>query len=270
MSLVKKIKHIFTGGDPVNGKTDSVGSAAVEPAASPEGDVTGRPVEEPSDNFPERPKERRVIQAPTIQGNGDSPQSDNILIKAQPAALGDQCVFMVNRALMQGYSWFFSSFENAADSSLAEAVFSIDDVESVLVLESTLTVVRKDKTIVDWRPLAAEVGAAVRKVLERGGPLIADKIISGLPSEKSIREDVQKVIDAEVNPGVAGHGGHITLMDVTGNSVTIQMGGGCQGCSAADLTLKQGIHSSFRNAVPKVGAILDETDHSAGTNPYFS
>jgi Fe/S biogenesis protein NfuA len=57
---------------------------------------------------------------------------------------------------------------------------------------------------------------------------------------------------------------------VRGNSVYISMGGGCQGCSAADQTLKQGIHQAFRNAVPQVGAIYDETDHSAGTNPYFS
>ena len=83
-------------------------------------------------------------------------------------------------------------------------------------------------------------------------------------------DEIQKVIDTEVNPGVAGHGGNIRLLAVKGNSVTIQMGGGCQGCSAADLTLKQGIHTSFRKAVPMVGAIFDETDHTAGLNPYFS
>ena len=113
------------------------------------------------------------------------------------------------------------------------------------------------------------MGAAVRKALEGSGPLIAEKIIAELPSEDSIRKGIQENIDAEVNPGVAGHGGNITLQSVKGNTVTIQMGGGCQGCSAADLTLKQGIHSSFRKAVPMVGAILDETDHSAGVNPYF-
>ena len=69
---------------------------------------------------------------------------------------------------------------------------------------------------------------------------------------------------------VAGHGGRITLTAVTGNTVTIEMGGGCQGCSAADLTLKQGIHSAFRKAAPYVGAIYDETDHAAGSNPYYS
>ena len=54
-----------------------------------------------------------------------------------------------------------------------------------------------------------------------------------------------------------------------GNSIYIEMGGGCQGCSAADVTLKEGIHRSFRDAVPGVGAIYDDTDHAAGENPYF-
>ena len=83
-------------------------------------------------------------------------------------------------------------------------------------------------------------------------------------------DQIQKVIDEVVNPGVAGHGGHISLLGVMGNSITIQMGGGCQGCSVADVTLKQGIHTSFRDAVPQVGAIFDETDHAAGLTPYFS
>ena len=48
------------------------------------------------------------------------------------------------------------------------------------------------------------------------------------------------------------------------------MGGGCQGCSAADVTLKSGIHRAFRDAVPRLGAIYDDTDHEAGTNPFFS
>ncbi|GJL80265.1 MAG: hypothetical protein NPINA01_32540 [Nitrospinaceae bacterium] len=271
MSLVKKLKNIFNGSEPADEEAGSSGSVVTESVSPPsqEESVAQAPTETP-ENFPKLPKERQVIQAPIIAGNNQSPQSDEILIKAQPSATGDQCVFMVNRKLMEGYSWFFSSFESAAESPLAEALFSLDDIETVLVLDSTLTVTRKDKTVVDWRPLAAEVGAMVRQALEQGGTLISDKIISELPSEESIREGIQKVIDTEVNPGVAGHGGNITLMDITGNTVTIQMGGGCQGCSAADLTLKQGIHTSFRNAVPKVGAILDETDHSAGVNPYFS
>lgn len=218
----------------------------------------------------EPPAPRTVLHAPVIK-EGIFPQnSEDILIKAQPSPTGDQCMFTVNRDLMKGSSWYFDSFESAAESSLAESLFSLEDVETVLVCESTVTVTRKDKTLVDWVPLAKEVGAAIRGVLEEGSHLIAEKIISSIPSEDVIREGIQKVIDEEVNPGVAGHGGQINLLAVKGNSVTIQMGGGCQGCSAADLTLKQGIHTSFRKAVPQVGAIFDETDHTAGLNPYFS
>jgi Fe-S cluster biogenesis protein NfuA len=61
----------------------------------------------------------------------------------------------------------------------------------------------------------------------------------------------------------------ITLLGVTGNTIRIHMGGGCQGCAASTVTLKEGIHKAFRQAVPQIGAILDETDHSAGTNPYY-
>jgi len=79
---------------------------------------------------------------------------------------------------------------------------------------------RKDKTIVDWKPLAGDVGTAIRNALEGGGPLIAEKIIADLPAEEDVRKGIQENIDAEVNPGVAGHGGHITLQSVKGNTIT--------------------------------------------------
>lgn len=226
---------------------------------------------EAEDNEPIPPAMRQVIQAPVISTLDRPQEGDEILIQAQPSAAGDQCVFMVNRPLMRAFSWYFANFESAAGSPLVESLFSIDDVETVLVIESNLTISRKDKNNFDWLPLAKEVGAAIRSAIgENGDHLISEEIVNNIPSEEVIREGIQKVLDTEVNPGVAGHGGQISLLGIRGNTVTIQMGGGCQGCSAADLTLKQGIHTSFRTAVPQVGAILDETDHAAGLNPYFS
>jgi Fe-S cluster biogenesis protein NfuA len=261
VSLIDKVKNIFAEKAPAEETNSSNGSTG-----SPSSTETSEKTEE---NFPSLPQERMTINLPVIKENNSSQQSDEVLIKAQPTSANDQCVFMINRTLMEGNSWYFSNFESAEGSPLAEALFSLEDVETALVLESTLTITRKDKTIVDWKPLAGEVGTVVRNSLEGGGPLIAESIVADLPSEEDVRKGIQEIIDTEVNPGVAGHGGHITLQKVTGNTITIQMGGGCQGCSAADLTLKQGIHTSFRKAVPMVGAILDETDHSAGANPYF-
>jgi Fe-S cluster biogenesis protein NfuA len=172
---------------------------------------------------------------------------------------------------LKNFSWYFANFESAEGSALAERIFSEDEVETVLVLENHLVVTRKDKTLYDWKEFAKAIGCFIRSAIdENGEQLISAKILESIPSEDAIRSGIQKSIDDEVNPGVAGHGGMISLLNVRGNTITIHMGGGCQGCSAADLTLKQGIHTTFRKAMPQVGAILDETDHSAGLNPYFS
>ena len=80
---------------------------------------------------------------------------------------------------------------------------------------------------------------------------------------------VQQVIDTQINPGVAAHGGHVTLLDVKDDIAYIALGGGCQGCGMADVTLKQGIEVMIKEAVPEIRQIIDTTDHAGGTNPYF-
>ena len=80
---------------------------------------------------------------------------------------------------------------------------------------------------------------------------------------------IQEVIDTQINPGVAMHGGHVTLLDVKDDTAYIALGGGCQGCGMADVTLKQGIEVLIKQAVPEIKQIVDTTDHAGGTNPYF-
>ncbi len=239
------------------------------PTVNPPVSMTPPPEEAMPDH---RPLQRTIIQAPMVVVKSQEAQTDDgaIKIKAEPSREGDSCKFMVNKSLFAGHSWFFSSFESAEGSPLAEKLFSLDELESLLIHDSTATLTRKEKGHFDWKPMATEIGKMIRDTLNDGQGAVGQKIVDEMPSENVIKEDIQKVIDAEVNPGVAGHGGKITLRQVEGNTVTIEMGGGCQGCSAADLTLKQGIHGAFRKAVPFVGAIYDETDHSSGQNPYFS
>jgi Fe/S biogenesis protein NfuA len=80
---------------------------------------------------------------------------------------------------------------------------------------------------------------------------------------------VQNVIDSQINPGVASHGGWVELLDVKDGVAYVRLGGGCQGCGLADVTLKQGIEALIKEAVPQITAVLDSTDHAAGTNPYY-
>lgn len=80
---------------------------------------------------------------------------------------------------------------------------------------------------------------------------------------------IQALLDERVNPAVASHGGHIALVDVQDDTVYIRLEGGCQGCGMADVTLKQGIETEIKQAVPNITAVLDVTDHAGGTNPYY-
>lgn len=83
-------------------------------------------------------------------------------------------------------------------------------------------------------------------------------------------DQVKHVLETKVNPGVASHGGHIDLVDVDGTDVYIELGGGCQGCGMARVTLKQGVERMLREAIPNIGEIHDVTDHAAGSNPYYA
>ena len=80
---------------------------------------------------------------------------------------------------------------------------------------------------------------------------------------------VQDVIDRQINPGVGSHGGMVTLVEVREGTAFLRFGGGCQGCAAVDVTLKQGVETAIRAAVPSIQAIVDATDHEAGANPYY-
>jgi Fe/S biogenesis protein NfuA len=80
---------------------------------------------------------------------------------------------------------------------------------------------------------------------------------------------VQEVLDRQINPGVGSHGGQVSLVEVKDGTAFMRFGGGCQGCAAVDVTLKQGVETAIRNAVPSISAIVDVTDHQAGENPYY-
>lgn len=81
---------------------------------------------------------------------------------------------------------------------------------------------------------------------------------------------VQQVIETEINPGVAAHGGYITLVDVKDEIAYIRLGGGCQGCGMSNVTLKQGVVVAIKKAIPEIKDVVDVTDHAGGTNPYYT
>jgi Fe-S cluster biogenesis protein NfuA len=85
-----------------------------------------------------------------------------------------------------------------------------------------------------------------------------------VPNEAELRARIQRVLDEQVNPVIAGHGGGVSILDIKDNVVYVPMWGGCQGCGLADMTLKNGVKAAVRDAVPEVGEIIDLTNHRAG------
>jgi len=84
-----------------------------------------------------------------------------------------------------------------------------------------------------------------------------------------ISQEVAAIIESDVNPMVASHGGHVELVGVDEGKAIIRFGGGCQGCGMADVTLKQGVEVMITEKVESIESIVDVTDHAAGTNPFY-
>ena len=87
--------------------------------------------------------------------------------------------------------------------------------------------------------------------------------------EGDLAQRVHEVIEKQVNPGVAAHGGMVSLMNVKENTVYVQQCGGCQGCGMASVTLRDGVVRMIKEGVPEVEEVVDVTDHGAGENPYY-
>ena len=90
------------------------------------------------------------------------------------------------------------------------------------------------------------------------------------PADASLKDRVEFVLDSEVNPNLAGHGGKVELIDILeGGIAVLQFGGGCHGCGMAHMTLQQGIEKTLKEKFPEITEVRDATDHATGKNPYF-
>jgi len=177
------------------------------------------------------------------------------------------CKFTLDRPVFDGFVRFLNR-ERAQGSPLAERLFALPGVQAVMIQGQEVTVAHEPP--VDWRAFGPSVGAALRAYVQSGEAAVSEEAVKNAPAEDLLRQKVQKVLEEQINPAIASHGGTISLLDVQGNTVFIKMGGGCQGCSSASATLRGGVEQALREQIPEIGQILDTTDHAAGTNPYYS
>ncbi|MFT6955570.1 MAG: Fe/S biogenesis protein NfuA [Halieaceae bacterium] len=127
---------------------------------------------------------------------------------------------------------------------------------------------------IDERSIPFLEGALVDYSKDRmGGQLTIKAPNSKTPyvDESSPIEDrINYILYDEINPSLASHGGEVSLLEVTDNKVAIlKFGGGCQGCSSVDVTLKHGVEKTLLERIPELTAINDQTDHSDNSAAYM-
>lgn len=107
-----------------------------------------------------------------------------------------------------------------------------------------------------------------------GGQLTIRAPNSKMPQvndDSPIEDRVNYILFNEVNPGLASHGGQVDLVEITEDVIAVlKFGGGCQGCSAVDMTLKQGVEKTLIEKVPELKGVKDVTDHTDTTNAYYN
>lgn len=192
----------------------------------------------------------------------------DIKIQAEPSLVDMMsCSFTIDRQVYEDGAAFFGNREEAQGSPLAEKLFNLD-VDEVLisgnVVKVTLSVFH------EWHDYARQIGTIIREHIQSGQIAVSPRFKEKLPSPEEIRAKVERILNEEINPMVASHGGMIALHDVKGNNLYIELGGGCQGCGMARVTLRQGVERLIREKIPEVGEIFDITDHAGGRNPYYA
>lgn len=190
-----------------------------------------------------------------------------ITIIGEPTINTATCKFTVDRPVYPGGTAFFKDRDAAAHSPLARRIFEISEVETILIAEKQITVTKSGAD--PWPEIGKRIGAKIREHIQSNDPAVSDQYMNAMPSETEIREKVQELLEKEINPALGMHGGFVELVDVKENSIYVKLGGGCQGCGSARMTLKMGIERIIRERIPEVGEVLDATDHAAGSNPYI-
>jgi len=196
----------------------------------------------------------------------------------------------VSRMLLPlGEKRSYSDPAAALDAPLAQALFELPGVSGV-ELDSVTVEVRLAEDA-DWDDLMERVPHTIKTHLESGlvaveglsakpaaepGPATATKYKFGfrkIPEGSRPVEEQMKIVktllDGEINPAVAAHGGFFELIAVENNNIYVKLGGGCQGCGMVDVTLRQGVEQRMREVLPEMNELIDVTDHGAGSNPFY-
>ena len=154
------------------------------------------------------------------------------------------------------------AFEPVAEAEDDDAVYPQGDLQVWIPFDSVEALTGATLDL----PSVPGQGGLVLRNPNKPDPLAGVKLeLTG-----DVAEKVRQLLDMQINPALAAHGGYASLVGVEGDRVFVTMGGGCQGCAVSAMTLREGIERSIKENVPEVAEVVDATDHAAGEDPYYT
>ena len=120
------------------------------------------------------------------------------------------------------------------------------------------------------RPILRRIEAQIRAAVPGVTAVKLASADPALPEAGDLGGAAQLILDADINPAIAAHRGRVTVAGAADGWIRVRLEGGCQGCSLAEVTLRQGIEPVLRARLPQLTGVTDVTEHEAGTEPFFS
>lgn len=198
----------------------------------------------------------------------EPPLDSAIRIRAETSVADpDTCKFIVDRVVHPGGPFVFDRSRATDPSTLPFRLLALQEVSAVVIADATVSVTKERSTA--WEGLRAQIGAEIRAHLETGRPAIAESPHTGR-DDQQVRAAIEQLLDREVNPSIAAHGGKISVVKVANGVLSIAMSGGCQGCASSTATLRDGFETMARRVAPELTHIIDTTNHAAGTDPFYA
>lgn len=167
-----------------------------------------------------------------------------------------------------GDAYTYDMYFQAASDAAADAWTGVQDRLTIVVPAASAP--NMAGSVLDLNQDLMAGGMSIRNPNRPPLPQ-ASPTMTGPPPDLTgdLAQRVIQVLDAQINPSIASHGGRADLVAVTDGAAYLRLSGGCAGCGMAAVTLSQGIEVAIKESVPEIVRIVDVTDHASGTNPYY-
>ena len=192
--------------------------------------------------------------------------AQEIRIRGEPTADPQKCRFVLDSEVLSRASVSFNLESDTENAPLAKNLLDLPYIAEVNISGQVVTLTGDN--IESWPAVGKEIGGGIRDQIKSGEPAVTEEVMSA--GNSVLFDQVNELIRSDVNPSIASHGGIITLHNVKDGKAYVTMGGGCQGCSASSVTLKQGVESYIVAKIDEINEIVDLTNHSEGVNPYYT